>query len=110
MRNIPVVLDGFKLMITEEPALKTREVNGVTEVVTDRDGANVYTVSVFAKARGEKGEEIKVTLATDPGEGFADGDLVELVGATVSPYSFKNDRGETVSGIAFRAIGLKPVS
>lgn len=109
MRNIPVVLTGFRLMVTEEPSLKTREVDGTAEVVTDRDGASQYVVSVFAKSKGEKGEEIRVTLSTDPGEGFEDGTLVELVGATVSPYSFKNNRGETVSGLAWRALGLKPL-
>lgn len=109
MRNIPVVLTGFRLMVTEEPSLKTREVDGTSEIVTDRDGASQYVVSVFAKSKGEKGEEIRVTLSTDPGEGFEDGTLVELVGATVSPYSFKNNRGETVSGLAWRALGLKPL-
>lgn len=109
MRNIPVLLTGWRLMVTEEPQLKTREVDGTAEVVTDRDGASQFVVSVFAKAKGEKGEEIRVTLGTDPGTGFEDGTLVELVGATVSPYSFKNARGETVSGLAWRAMGLKPL-
>lgn len=109
MRNIPVLLNGWRLMVTEEPQLKTREVDGAAEVVTDRDGASQFVVSVFAKAKGEKGEEIRVTLGTDPGPGFEDGTLVELVGATVSPYSFKNSRGETVSGLAWRAMGLKPL-
>jgi phage tail sheath gpL-like len=107
VRDIPVYLGGYKLMVTDEPTLKTREVNGQLETVTDREGVNQYVVSLFAKRKGEKGEEIKVTLSTDPGEGFEDGDLVELLDATVSPYSFKNDRGETVSGIAFKAAGLK---
>jgi hypothetical protein len=65
---------------------------------------------LFAKADGAKGEEIRVTLETDPGEGFEEGQLVELIGARVSPYSFKNGRGETVSGMAFAAAGLKPAA
>jgi hypothetical protein len=109
MRDIPVVLTGWRLMVTEEPALKTREVDGASEIVTDRDGVSQFVVSVFAKSKGQKGEEIRVTLSTDPGEGFEDGTLVELVGATVSPYSFKNAKGETVSGLAWRAMGLKPL-
>jgi phage tail sheath gpL-like len=109
MRDIPVVLTGWRLMVTEEPALKTREVDGASEIVTDRDGVSQFVVSVFAKSKGQKGEEIRVTLSTDPGEGFEDGTLVELVGATVSPYSFKNAKGETVSGLAWRAVGLKPL-
>ncbi|MEJ2854878.1 MULTISPECIES: hypothetical protein [unclassified Saccharothrix] len=109
MRNIPVLLTGWRLMVTEEPALKTREVDGTAEVLTDRDGASLFVVSVFAKTKGEKGEEIRVTLTTDPGPGFEEGSLVELVGATVSPYSFKNAKGETVSGLAWRAVGLKPI-
>jgi hypothetical protein len=50
-----------------------------------------------------------VTLDADPGEGFVDDTRVELISPRVSPYSFKNDRGETVSGVAFSALGLKPV-
>ena len=109
MRDIPVVLSGWRLMVTEEPALKTREVDGTSEIVTDRDGVSQFVVSVFAKSKGQKGEEIRVTLSADPGEGFDEGTMVELVGATVSPYSFKNNRGETVSGLAWRAAGLKPL-
>ncbi|WP_040926605.1 hypothetical protein [Saccharomonospora marina] len=110
MRNIPVNLGGFRLMVTEPPALKTRKDESGREVpVTDRDGVTKFVVSVFAKARGERGEEIRVTLEADPGEGFEDGDLVELVDARLSPYSFKNAKGETVSGVAFSAGGLKPV-
>jgi hypothetical protein len=110
MRNIPINLGGYRLMITELPTMKTREgKDGQTEVVTDNDGVTKFVVSVFAKVKGQKGEEIKVTLSTDPGQQFEDGDLVELVDATISPYAFKNDRGETVAGVAFSAAGLKPV-
>jgi hypothetical protein len=109
MRNIPINLGGYRLMITELPTMKTREgKDGQTEVVTDNEGVTKFVVSVFAKVKGQKGEEIKVTLATDPGQQFEDGDLVELVDATISPYAFKNDRGETVAGVAFSAGGLKP--
>ncbi|MER7116693.1 hypothetical protein ACWGRK_20575 [Saccharomonospora azurea] len=110
MRNIPVNLAGYRLMVTEPPAMKMRKDDAGREVVvTDREGATKFVVSLFAKTKGEKGEEIRVTLDADPGEGFDEGDLIELVDARVSPYSFKNDRGETVSGIAFSAAGLKPL-
>jgi hypothetical protein len=117
MQQIPVNLGGYKLTIVETPAMKTRTVDGREEFVTDRrTGATMFEVSLFAKQRvteagqkAPKGEEIKVTLATDPGEGFEEDTRVELVGATVSPYSFKNDKGETVSGISFKALGLKPL-
>jgi hypothetical protein len=114
MRNIPVNLSGYKLIVTEAPVMKTRKTDDgrTEEIVTDREGVALFVVSLMSKTQGEKGEEIKVTLATDPtaqGDDFEFGSLVELIGATVSPYSFKNDRGETVSGIAFKAQGLKPV-
>ena len=110
MRDIPVNLGGYRLMITEPPALKMRKTgDGSLEPVTDGDGVNLFTVSLFAKRKGERAEEIRVTLTADPGGEFEEGDLVELIDATITPYSFKNDRGETVSGIAFKAAGLKPV-
>ena len=73
MRDIPVVLSGYKLTVVEPPAPKTRtDDNGAQVPVTDRHGVTQFVVSVFAKLRvgpGErapKGEEIKVTLLTDP--------------------------------------------
>jgi len=117
MRDIPVDLGGYTLMIVEEPTQKTREEDGVTEFVTDSQGVALFTVALFAKQRQAgasgkrgKGEEISVTLTTDPGEEFREGQYVELVGATLSPYSFKNKKNETVSGISFRAAGLKPTA
>lgn len=111
MRNIPVDLGGYRLMVTELPTMKTRKNDaGQEEVVTDSEGAAKFVVSLFAKTKGQKGEEIKVTLSTDPGQVIEEGDVVQLVNATISPYSFRNDRGETVAGIAFAAVGLKPVA
>jgi hypothetical protein len=110
MRNIPVNLSGYRLTITEAPEMKTRtDDNGREEVVTDRNGVTRFTVALFAKIKGEKGEEVRFTLDTDPGEGFEEGMRVELIDARVSPYSFKNARGETVSGISFAATGIKPM-
>lgn len=116
MRDIPVNLNGFKLMVTEEPTTKTRETDdGRTEVVTDSQGATRFVVSLFAKRRpsepGErvgKGEEIKVTLSTDPGDGFEEGSYIELIDATVSPWEIR-ENGRMSSGVSFKARGLKPL-
>lgn len=115
MRDIPCNLSGYTLMLTEPPEMKTREgKDGQTEVVTDRDTkAALFVVSLFAKQRrvegrkAPRGEEIKVTVEADPGE-LEDGAYVELIDPRVSPYSFKNDEGQTVSGISFRAAAIKP--
>ncbi|WP_328593125.1 hypothetical protein [Lentzea tibetensis] len=103
-------LGDRRLMLTELPTLKVREVDGHTEIVTDKDGAQQFVAVVFMKAKGEKGEEIKVTLGTDPGDAFDEGDIVDLVEPRASFYSFKNGRGETVSGVAYRAMGLIKVA
>lgn len=109
MRDIPVNLGGYKLMVTEEPTQKTRERDGVTEFVTDREGASLFVVSLFAKTKGQRGEEIRVTLESDPGE-VEDGAVVELINARLNHYEFVNSQGEKVSGISFKAAGLKPVA
>src|ERR1700716_4159682 len=80
MRNIPVNLTGYRLTIAEEPEMKMRKDDkGREEVVTDREGSPKFVVSLFAKVKGEKGEEIRVTLDADPGEGFVDDTRVELI-------------------------------
>ena len=93
MRDIPVVLSGYKLTVVEPPAPKTRDDgNGGQIAVVDRQGVTQFVVSLFAKLRvqpGErapKGEEIKVTLATDPGEGFGEVTRVELVDALLNGH------------------------
>ena len=117
LKNIPANMQGYKLLVTEAPQPKVRENDdGVQEVVTDRKtGAQKFVVSLFAKRNtqpgqyAEKGEEIKVTLAADPGEGFDEGAYVQLIDATVTPW--QNERnGRFSSGISFQATGLTPVS
>ncbi|TDD06648.1 hypothetical protein E1181_11620 [Saccharopolyspora terrae] len=111
LRNIPVNLQGYKLMITEAPQEKTREKDGVQEFVKNHEGVQQFVVSLFAKRRvqpGEyagKGAEIKVTLTADPGEGFEEGVYVQLIDATVSHW--ENDNG---SGLSFRANGMVPAN
>ncbi|ASR35559.1 hypothetical protein BAY61_11755 [Prauserella marina] len=117
MRNIPVNLGGFKLMVTEAPVMKMREDGNGELVPVLAYGTNEqqFVVSVFAKRRPRedggrvgKGEEIKVTLSADPGDGFDEGTYVELIDATTSPWAMKDDQGNVTSGLSFKAAGLKP--
>lgn len=119
MRNLPVVLDGYSLMVSEAPEAKTYEdESGKVTMATDVDGNQMFVVSLFAKrkasgdgARRGKGEEIRVTLEVDPGQEFSDGDYVELVNPRISPYQMTNGKGAiTNSGISFRANTIKAVS
>jgi hypothetical protein len=113
MRDIPVMLDGYKLTVVDPPAPKVRE-DGT--VVTNRDGVTQFVVSLFAKLRAQpgvrapKGEEIKVTLETDPGEGFGEDMRVELISPRISAYQIDTPDGRTLSGISFKAMGLTPVA
>jgi len=116
MRDIPVLLNGYRLTVVEPPEPKTRDDGTGRQIpVTDRNGVTLFVVSLFAKQRvgpGErapKGEEIKVTLATDPGEGFEEDSRVELVDARLNAYQIDTEDGRSISGIAFKAMGLKPV-
>ena len=112
MRDIPVMLNGYKLTVVEPPMPKTRE-DGT--VITNREGVTQFVVSLFVKQRvaaGErapKGEEIKVTLATDPGPGFDEDTRVELVDPRINSYQIDSPDGRSISGISFKAMGLKPV-
>ncbi len=116
MRDIPVNLGGYKLTVVEPPGPKLREVTpGVMEAVVDRQGVAQFVVALFAKLRvgaGErapKGEEIKVTLATDPGAGFEEDARVELIDARLNAYQIDTEDGRSISGVSFKALGLKPV-
>lgn len=115
MKNIPINLSGHVAKIVEEPTIKMREKDGVTVPVTGFDGTTQFVVSVFLKPlpREEgkpagKGEEIKFTLTADPGEGFTEDTRVEFIDPTVSAFSMKTDDGRELSGLSFKAAGLKP--
>ena len=106
MRDIPVMLSGYRLTVVEPPAPKTREDgNGGQVIVTDRQGVTQFVVSLFAKLsvaagqRAPKGEEIKVTLEADPGEGFEEGMRVELQNARLNAYEMQTPDGRTMSGM-----------
>ena len=113
MRDIPVMLNGYKLTVVEPPMPKVRE-DGT--VITNREGVTQFVVSLFAKLRVQpgqrapKGEEIKVTLEADPGPGFGEDDRVELVNARLNAYQLDTPDGRTVAGISFKAVGLTPAS
>jgi hypothetical protein len=116
LRNIPVELSGHKVLVTEAPTVKTREgSDGERVVVVDRQTqATQYVVVLFVKPRPNadgyagKGDEIKCTLETDPGDVVSDGDLVELINPRVSHWENEID-GRVMSGLAWRATGIKPV-
>jgi len=117
MRDLPVLLSGYKLTVVDPPVPKTRDDGSGRQVtVTDRDGVVQFVVSLFVKQRvgpGErapKGEEIKVTLVTDPGPGFDEDVRVELVDARINAYQMETADGRVMSGIAFKALGLKPAT
>ncbi|SDP96616.1 hypothetical protein SAMN04487905_1216 [Actinopolyspora xinjiangensis] len=110
--NVPVVLDGYKLQVTEDPVLKMRQdENGNDVAVTDREGVQQYVVMVFGKPRGQdgrpngRGVEVKVTLETEPGEDITSGATVELINPRLSYWT--NDNGKHRCGIAYRATGVK---
>jgi hypothetical protein len=112
MRDIPVMLNGYKLTVVEPPMPKVRE-DGT--VITNREGVTQFVVSLFAKLRvppgqrAPKGEEIKVTLEADPGPGFEEDERVELVNARLNAYQLDTPDGRTVAGISFKAVALTPV-
>lgn len=88
------MLEGYKLMMVEAPASKMREDERGNEVpVLDRDGVRQFVVSLLVRQRAvagqraAKGEEIRVTLETDPGPGFGEDTVVSLVDPRVTPSS-----------------------
>ncbi|MHA6795823.1 hypothetical protein ACVGVM_20250 [Pseudonocardia bannensis] len=115
MKDIPVNLGGYKLTVVEAPAPKMRETkDGAMEPVVDRNGVQQFVVALFAKLkvgpgeRAPKGEELRVTLTCDPGEGFAEDTRVELVDARLNSYQIDSPDGRSISGVSFKAMGLKP--
>jgi hypothetical protein len=116
MQDISINLSNYRLMVTEEPTTKMRENKaGEMEPVTNKAGETQFVVVLFAKQRPRqgqrpgKGEEIKVNLPVDPGDGFVEGSYVELIDPVLNTYEMRNDEGRiTASGLWFKAAGLKP--
>jgi len=114
MRDLPVVLSGYRCTVVDPPAPKTKDDgNGRQVPVVDRNGVTQYVVALFFKQlagpgeRAPKGEEIRATLETDPGAGFDEGARVELINPRITAYQIETDDGRPISGIAFKATGLK---
>jgi hypothetical protein len=117
IKDLPVELGGYKCTVVDSPRPKTRDDGSGNQVtVTDRNGVVQFVVSLFVKQRAEpgerapKGEEIKVTLATDPGPGFEEDTRVELIAPRINSYQIDSPDGRSISGLAFKALGLKPAA
>lgn len=117
MQDISINLGNYRLMVTEAPTMKTREnqQTGELETVTNRKGEVQFVVVLFAKPvpqpgkRPGKGEEIRVNLPVEPGDGFEEGNYVELINPVLNTYEMRDDNGRiTASGLWFKAEGLKP--
>jgi hypothetical protein len=118
VRDLPVIMEHYRLTIVDPPGPKVREDGSV---MTDRQGATQFVVSLFAKLQAQqpgqrvpKGEEIKVTLETDPGDGFHEGMRVALVNPRINAYQIENKddsgRVRVSSGISFKAGALVPAA
>lgn len=119
LNDIPVILSHYKLMITEAPCVKMKEIDGgrLVPVVDRITNEEQFVVVLFAKPRPTegrrkaKGEEIKVNLPCDPGEGFEEGDYVELINPVINTYEMRGEDGKiTASGLWFKADGLTPAA
>ncbi|WP_083680402.1 hypothetical protein [Pseudonocardia sp. Ae263_Ps1] len=109
-----MVLDDYKLTVVEPPAPKTRRDGDRTEVPeTEPDGTPQFMVSLFAKLtvrtdqRAPKGEEITVTLTSDPGDGFPEDTRVRLIAPKVTLHSVDAPDGRTKPTLEFTATGLE---
>jgi len=119
MNNIPCNLEGYKLMVTELPEVKSfTDDAGNTRIATVYGTDDpIYVVSLFAKPREAgphgkraKGEEIKVEFTREPDQEFEEGTYVNLDRATVSLTDFTSSKGDRFVGLKFRAEGLVPAS
>lgn len=117
MKDIPFISSDYKFMITEAPTMKMREEkSGELVPAFDKNTKAIpFVVMLFAKPRpieGQrtgKGEEIKVTLSTEPGEEFEEGMYVELISPVLNTWQTTGDDGRiSASGLWFKAAGIKP--
>jgi hypothetical protein len=119
MQNIPCNLEGYKLMVTELPEVKSfTDDNGNTRVATVYGTDDpIYVVSLFAKpreagmnGRRAKGEEIKVEFTREPEQEFEEGTYVQLDRPTVSLTDFTTAKGDRIVNLKIRAHGLVPAA
>ncbi len=109
LKNVPVVLEGYKLRVAEDPDVKkyTNE-TGKEEIQTDNNGAPMYEMPLYMRARPVEGQrtakgfEVKVTLETEPGPDVVEGEVVELINPRISEWA-RNNR----NGVSMRATGVK---
>lgn len=121
MRDIPAQTSGYTFMVTGEPEGKTNE-DGSPYRPKDREGnlrEQPFMVLLLAKAkpvpgepRRKDGEEIKVNLPRNPGEGFDPGVFVELISPVLNTFEMRDpEKGHiTNAGIWWKADGLKPAA
>ncbi|MBB5153184.1 hypothetical protein [Saccharopolyspora phatthalungensis] len=111
LKNVPVVLEGYKARVVEEPVMKSykNRDTGKAEIATGQDGAPLYEMSVFMKAvpteegkRAPKGFEMKVTLEAEPPADVVEGELVALVNPRISQYHLDNG----AQGVTLKATGV----
>ncbi|PKW13138.1 hypothetical protein [Saccharopolyspora spinosa] len=111
LKNVPVVLEGYKVRVVEEPVVKMykNRDTGKQEIATNQDGAPLYEMSIFMKAipteegkRAPKGFEMKVTLETEPPSGIEEGDLVALHHPRLSQFLLDNG----TQGVTLKALGV----
>jgi hypothetical protein len=118
LQNLPVNLEGYKLMVTEAPELKMFMKDGQQQVATVYGtGEPIYVISVFAKAKEAgasgkrlRGEEIRVELTNEPEEAIEEGSYVSFVRPTVSVTDFTPDGGDRFVGQKFRASSVVPAT
>ena len=119
MKDISINVSNYRFMVTEAPIMKMVEnrQGEMEPVVNKRTGETPFVVMLFAKPvavpgeRQGKGEEIKVNLPRDPGEGFDEGSYVELINPLLNTYEMRGEHNEiTNAGIWFKADALKPAA
>ena len=112
MQKCPIEVGHYKFRLLDDPTLKMKKIKKDGKVIGEEaaagpNGEALYEVRLYARSRqkimfGEKdSEEMKVTLPV-PCEDVQEDDLVELVGLTMSTYSFTTANGK-VSGVSYEA-------
>lgn len=119
MKDVPADLRGYKFIVSEAPTVKlvTDKATGQEKVSTIYGTEDPkYVIRLFSKpveagptgVRG-KGEEIKVTLLSEPGDEIDEGVYVDLIGPTVSPYAMTDANNKlTGSGLSYTARAVSP--
>ncbi|MGW1681658.1 hypothetical protein [Saccharopolyspora sp. NPDC002376] len=115
LKNVPVVLEGYKVRVVEEPVVKMykNRDTGKQEIATSQDGAPLYEMSIFMKSipteegkRAPKGFEMKVTLETEPQDKIEEGELVALHQPRLSQFVLDNG----AQGVTLKALGVMPAN